>query len=189
MRLDARPNSHLQTANRLLLSRHLIPIIVACFGAVPSLQAQADSAADVRKSLRSLYDQSCAAIGRKDVIAADAIDTSDYVLVDDKGAVHTLAEARQRAVQMFRRQQIVKLTVHIDKITFTSKNVIADVTQHLYMKFTNPKTQHVFVTDQTATTSDTWIKLGKSWRRSRGQSRSVHVTVNGKIVYSSATAK
>jgi len=166
------------------LKRLLVAVIVAANISVFAWRATADSPDALRKTLQSLYDQSCTAIDRKDVLGADSIDTPDYTVVDDKGMSHNLAEQRQHAFQIFRRQEIVKLTVHIDKLTVTATNVIADVTQHLYMKYTNAKSQHVFVTDQTATQRDTWIKQDKKWRRSHGEARSMRVLVNGKLEYS-----
>jgi hypothetical protein len=158
---------------------------VILIGSMPVLPVQADSTAALRKTLQSLYDQSCAAIARKDIAGATAIDTTDYVFVDDKGRTHTLAESRERATQLFSKPQIIKSTAHIDKVTLEAKNAVAEVAQHLYMKYTNPRTHHVFITDQVSTTKDVWIKQGATWRRSRGQSRSVRVTVNGKLMYNS----
>jgi hypothetical protein len=157
-------------------------ILIDCVSAFP---ARADSAATVRKTLQGLYDQASAAIDRKDVGGASAVDTANYIAVDANGGKHTLAETQQRAAQLLKRPQIVKLTIHIEKVTLQGGNAIVDTTQHMVMKTMYPKTHHVSIIDQSATTTDIWIKQGTTWRRAHGQTRSVRVTLNGKLKYSS----
>ncbi len=155
---------------------------VLCAGSLFALPTRSDTASGVRRTLQALYDKGSAAIARKDVMGATAFDAPDFVIIDAQGQSHTLAQSRERAAQLWKRPQLVKVTVNIDRVDLKGKTATADVHQHMIMRWVNPKTSHVFQTEQWTTNTDLWSKSSTTWLRTQSRTKTIRVMLNGKEV-------
>ena len=124
--------------------------------------ALADTPAQARKAIETIYAKEQAALGRKDIDAVFAYQTPDYVAITKAGKriPREQANAVGRQIGMMKtvkaQSRIISFALKGDTATARAKN-------HLFITTTNPQTNQPLTVTIEGVEEDTWVKRGGKW--------------------------
>lgn len=159
-------------AKNALISTALLSLAI-----VKIYPVQAENNATIQPAIQANYNKINAAFIRKDIKAATALFTPDYVSISPEGEKQTLAEFREHYDNLFNRFNI-KLT----STTATIKNI--DVNASGIDVAIEQKTEgtiagsNKIVIDRTS--RDSWLKTAQGWRLKQTKILTSQTTFNGK---------
>ncbi len=133
-----------------------------------SSAALADTPAQARKAIEADYVKIAAALSHKDLDAAFAYETPDYVAVSKNGT----QLKRDDSHKMMRQISFAdKVKVRATIVTFALKGNIATVRHrgHIEASIMNPQTNQATKVSLDALTEDTWTKGSGKWLLKRSQ--------------------
>jgi hypothetical protein len=132
--------------------------LVAFAALTPSVLAQ-----DAQKAIQAQYDKRSAAALKKDVAAALAINTPEFVSVTMKGKKQTLAQIKPLLVQVFAKSKSYTVTSKITRCKVTGDTAtvtVADSVKILLLTSTIPQ-------EIETTCEDSWVKKNNQWLRTQ----------------------
>jgi hypothetical protein len=154
-----------------LLSTALLSTI-----AMPHYSTGAMTGSSIQPIIQQQYDRINAAFIRKDIQAATANFTADYISINTKGEKQNLAEFRQQYTDLFNRIKLDITTnkTTIKKIALVSQGVDVSIEQHTEAKVLGNKV----VIRQTS--RNFWLKTPQGWRLQQSKILTNQTTFNGK---------
>lgn len=159
-------------AKNALISTALLSLAI-----VKIYPVQAENNATIQPAIQANYNKINAAFIRKDIKAATALFTPDYVSISPEGEKQTLAEFREHYDNLFNRFNI-KLT----STTATIKNI--DVNASGIDVAIEQKTEGTIAGSNKIaidrTSRDSWLKTAQGWRLKQTKILTSQTTFNGK---------
>ena len=155
-------------------------LIAAALGAVAIVTihpAFAESKSTIQPIIQTSYDRINAAFIRKDIKAATAYFTPDYVSINEKGETQNLAEFRTHYDNLFTRFNI-SLTANkttIKSLTIKPQGIDVAIVQRTEGTIAG---FNKIVIDQTS--NNTWLKTPQGWRLKQSKILTNKTTFNGK---------
>jgi ketosteroid isomerase-like protein len=154
------------------------PIATAIFSAVlisaPSVLATTQ--ASIQPAIQERYDRINAAFIRKDINAATAYFSPDYISISTKGEKQNLSQFRKHYSDLFARLKL-DLTANkttINEIAVKPNGAEVEIEQHTEAKVLGNK----IVIYQTS--RNFWLKTAQGWRLKQSQILTNKTTFNGK---------
>ena len=139
--------------------------------------ARAELSTKIQPAIQSNYNQINAAFVRKDMNAATALFTPDYVSISPEGEKKTLVEFREHYNNLFGRFNI-KLTSNKATIKNIAVNPTGiDVALEQKTEATVAGASKIVI-DQTS--RDSWLKTPQGWRLKQSKILTSQITFNGK---------
>lgn len=155
-----------------LLTTALITVAI-----VTIAPAQAEISTKIQPVIQTNYNQINAAFVRKDINAATALFTPDYVSISPEGQKKTLVEFREHYNNLFTRFNI-KLTSNkatIKNIAVNDSGIDVAIEQKTEGTIAGA---NKIIIDQTS--RDSWLKTPQGWRLKQSKILTNQTTFNGK---------
>lgn len=137
--------------------KHTLLALTVFMAIAPSVRAD-----DAQKAIQAQYDKRSAAALKKDVDASLAINTPDFVSLDQKGQKRTMPQLKHQLTQAFATFKSYTLTTRItscvvkgDTATVKTQDSVTIIS----------KTQQ----EAEATSEDLWVKKNGQWLRTQNK--------------------
>lgn len=140
--------------------------------------APAAFAQDAQKAILAQYEKRAAAAKKKDVAAALAINTTDFVSVDIQGNKRTLAQIKPQLTEAFASAASYTVNTKVTKFTVTGDKATVSTNDSVKVVMNDKKNNQ----EAETTNTDTWVKKSGQWVRQQNKMISSKVKINGKAI-------
>ncbi len=159
-----------------------IAAVVVATGFGLATNAEAESAAGVKRLVQAAYARRDSAAQNKDLNGSLATVTPDFVFISRDGQKGDSKLLKRRLTPLFAMVQSLKAKSELLKFAVRRGQADATVKQHLEMYVINPQTQtpQKYVVD--AISEDLWIRTRSGWFQKRMTAKAESATMNGKRI-------